>query len=211
MRSSCIILIFALSTLLACKTMAQQIPTLPAYWKEVYNGYGAITYNQDLGIVMQPGPSSKNDETHAALVLVRQTVTHPLKDFTIRLTVTTERQLRMPVSNPWEVFWLFFNYVQDRTGFPKTNYFLVKPNGIELGIAYEGRRQKFLYTKTSPSLKLRHLANWIVTKNGNSIVISIDGVKVMAFKGNIIDRPGAIGLYTEDARVRVQNVVLKAG
>lgn len=199
-----------LSVLLACHETTRQIPTLPAYWTEIYNGYGAITYHQDFGIVMQPGQASENGETHAALLLIQQTITHPQKDFTVRLTVTTERQLRMPVPNPWEVFWLFFNYAQDRTGFPKTNYFLVKPNGIELGIAYDGRRQKFLYTKTSPSLKLNHPANWVVIKKGNTIVISIDGVEVMAFAGNIIDRPGAIGLYTEDARVRVQNVSLKA-
>jgi hypothetical protein len=159
---------------------------------------------------MQPEQSSESGETHAALLLIQQTVTHPQKDFTVRLTVTTERQLRAPVSNPWEVFWLFFNYVQDRTCFPETNYFLVKPNGIELGIAYEGHRQKFLYTKTSPSLKLNHPANWAVTKKGNTITISIDGVEIIAFAGNIIDQPGAIGLYTEDAIVRVQNVALNA-
>jgi hypothetical protein len=204
-----VILMVALSSLLACQMTTQQVPTLPAYWEEVYNGYGKIIYHQNYGIVMQPAQASIGEETHAALVLIKQTVTHPKKDFTVKLTVTTERQLRLPDPNPWEVFWLVFNYAQDSTSLFSTNYFLVKTNGIELGIAYAGRQQKFLYTKTSPSLKLKQPMHWVVSKKGNTIIASIDGLKVMEFAGNIKDRPGAIGLYTEDARVRVQNVMLK--
>ena len=88
------------------------VPTTADQWTVVYNGYGSVGFDAVEGIVMEPQiPAGGN--THAALVLAEITETCPINDFRLTLSATTEEQLRTTNPNPWEVFWIFFNYLPD--------------------------------------------------------------------------------------------------
>ena len=45
-----------------------------------------------------------------------------------------------------------------------------------------------------------------IEKIGNHVTVFINGEKVTDYTGAVFDVAGSIGLYTEDARVRVTNV-----
>lgn len=188
---------------------AWHIPTSAPNWQTVYDGYGSVTFSAQQGIVLQPQTAASADDTHAALVLLRPTLLQPQRDFILTLTATTERQLRQPSPNPWEVFWVYFNFRTDAAGRKSTNYFLIKPNGVELGRANDELAQTYLYTAAHPTLPVGQVAHWRLVKLGRKVTVWINGTKVMAFSGAVYDVPGAIALYCEDARVRVQDVVLQ--
>jgi len=122
------------------------------------------------------------------------------------MIVNTEQQLRQNTApNPWEVFWLFFNYNPTKNG-KTTNYFLLKPNGVELGTAKNAVGQTFLQTGAAPAPAVG-LANKIeIEKIGTRVRVWINGVLATDKTGGIVDVAGSIGLYSEDALVRVTNV-----
>jgi hypothetical protein len=180
-------------------------------WSKLYQGNGHISFNSKQGITLEPKPPSTRGDTQSALVISTRTQQTPLRDFRISLVVTTEKQLRKTQPNSWEVFWLFFNYSPGPEGTKKTNYFILKPNGIELGTASGHKEQKYLFTHPKPQLVLGRPNEITLTKFGTHVKVAIDGSTVMDYKledpqNPLIDIPGWIGLYTEDARVRVQSV-----
>lgn len=183
-------------------------------WDFIYNGYGWITFDPNQGIIMQPATTTSPSVTHAALILSHDYNVNPIKDFEISIVVSTEQQLRTPTPNAWEVFWLFFNYTSDSTtsdGNKKTNYFIFKPNGIELGKAYDSIGQTYLVTETSPTNQIGTISTIRLRKQGQNLTISINGNQVIQYQGtsdpNILyDQPGTFGLYTEDARVHIYSV-----
>jgi hypothetical protein len=198
--------VFAIAKLMLLSQIASAtaIPTTSDQWEEVYNGYGTIAYDYDKGVEMMPKASSAPNETHAALTLAKATVTQPLKDFTITLTSKTEAQLRTGSRpNPWEVFWLFFNYNQAAKGCDQTNYLVIKPNGVEIGKVLGSNRQIYLYTKGTPAIPIGTQAVWKVIKKGKILAVFLNGTQVIQRSLALHNVPGAIGLYTEDARVRV--------
>jgi len=199
---------FVASALVSSQARAQggtmNLATDASSWKIMYDGYGSVTFGRD--IMLRPNAASSPSVTHAALVLAKETVDRPARDFDVSFTVATERQLRMGTPNAWEVFWLFFNYVPTADGKKRTNYFMVKPNGIELGTASEELQQTFLYTAEAPRLVLGRAAQWRILKVGDLVEAYIDGQRVMSFRGKVYDVPGSIGLYTEDAQVAVRDV-----
>jgi hypothetical protein len=180
-------------------------------WHEIYDGFGLIQYNQHNGITIQTKVPTSPTETHASLVLARKTEKYPLKDFVVSIKVSTEKQLREPKANPWEVFWIFFNHSFDQNQNPAANYFMLKPNGLELGRAYDKIKQKILFTQALPTLTFGKPHSIILIKISNHVDISIDGKHVMSFLGanppkHLYDVLGAIGLYVEDARVHIYHV-----
>ncbi len=179
------------------------IPLSADRWTTVYNGYGSVSYDAQYGIVLSPKASTAPSETHAALTLANNL---QLRNFRMSITATTERQLRLnSPPNPWEVFWIFFNYTPTSAG-KNTNYFLLKPNGVELGKAFDGVGQTFLHTGPASASAIGASNRYDIEKIGNRITVSINGVKVTDFTGALYDVPGSIGLYSEDARVRITNV-----
>ena len=117
----------------------------------------------------------------------------------------TVRQLRTGTApNPWEVGWTLWHQT-DNTHF---YYFILKPNGWELGKAdpaYAGA-QRFLATGGqvfSPSAW--HTVR--VRQVGSAMTVWVDGSPVASFTDN--ERPytnGAFGLYNEDAEVHFDEV-----
>jgi hypothetical protein len=174
------------------------------HWEKVYDGYGEILI-EDEQITLCPKIAESANDTHAALVtsLLR------VKDFRIKIKATTVRQLRENTPpNDWEVFWIFFNYNPTKSGKKTTNYFLLKPNGYELGSAWGETSQCFIATGDIITLDIGEECTYEITKSENFVEIKIDGTEI--FSGNInsddiFDEYGYIGLYSEDAEVIVSS------
>lgn len=185
----------------------------PDDWTIVYTGYGTVDLNDPDGFFLEPMAATDPGETHAALVLSDEITGCTFQDFRLTINATTEAQLRTPPPNPWEVFWIFFNY-QTTTAGKETNYFILKTNGIELGQAYDSVGQNFLFTASAPTLSVGEEYEYVLEKSGTTLTVSIDGSEVLSYGSDPTDDPlydqaGQIGLYTEDARVRIHSVSLE--
>lgn len=171
-------------------------------WEVAYDGFGQIHF--DKGVTLQPRKvaSISLDETHSALTLTKQ----KFKDFGVRIHYANMQSLREPQSNSWEVFWLLFNYNPDIDE-KKTNYFIFKPNGIELGQAWGLVDQKFLATKDYPRAEMKKQYELTLIKKNQSLKVFIDGQSALHFQGaenlQLLDDSGQIGLYAEDSLVHI--------
>lgn len=174
-------------------------------WTTAYDGYGSVTYDALNGIYLTPMVSLQPSETHAALVLTKLA---SMKDFHLVVTATTEQQLRQgSAPNTWETFWIFFNYQPTSAG-KDTNYFALKTNGVELGTATAEIGQTFLQTDNANATAVGVANTYDIVKVGNHVIVKINGELAMDYTGPIYDMAGAIGLYTEDARVHITAVSL---
>lgn len=197
---------FTLATTLA--SPLKLLPT-PQYWKTLYNGYGKVSYSIINGINIAPTASQSLDETHAGLVLSKT----PLPTyFRLNVEITNRQPLRQnDPSNHWEVFWLMFNYkggVNQKT----TNYLAFKPNGIELGAAYESIGQDYIYTADNPKMTWGKRYNITIIRDRINLNIAINKKVVakvpLSVSSWLQEENGFIGLYTEDAAIQVHNIHL---
>jgi hypothetical protein len=191
-----------------------KLENTPKDWEIIYDGYGFVSFSQSQGIILEPKSVESPADTQAALVLATKSKQTPLRNFTISLQVSTDRQTRKKDPNAWEVFWLFFNYTVTSDGTKYTNYLVFKPTGVELGIAYGQRGQKFLATASNPVLTLGKIANISLTKIDKMVHVFIDGAFVLSYhatqvKDDLLDLPGCIGLYSEDAKVHIRSVTVQ--
>lgn len=170
-------------------------------WIAVFNGYGSIGVTSDPGVgnvlTLSPEVSTSPSETHSALV--RSASTQGDLNYSVR--VQTVKQLRQgSAPNPWEVGWVFWHYT-DNTHF---YYFILKPNGWELGKedpAYPGN-QRFLATGSSPSLVIGTWHTIAVQQTGATMTVSVDGSPVVTFTDT--QNPytsGSVAMYCEDSTV----------
>jgi len=141
------------------------------------------------------------DETHSALV----TSTSSWGDSTLSFMTTTLEQLRAgSPPNPWEVGWAMFRF-RDLENY---YYFILKPNGYELGKKQGSDEQIFLVTGTSPKLALGKRTRVQIQAQGARIRIFVGGTKIIDFTDPSPLLSGAVGLYEEDARVRFESVTV---
>jgi len=149
-----------------------------------------------------PAVSTRPDETHSALIVSQEIFQGSVR---FEGSVCTLEQLRVGTANPWETAWLVWNYADNDHFY----YFAMKPNGWELGKRdpdYAGG-QRFLATSTDVTFEVGKWNRFEITQDGNRIAISVDGVELVRFQD--LERPylgGRIGLYTEDARVMLDDV-----
>jgi hypothetical protein len=178
-------------------------------WRTVYTGENptsGVMYGGN-GITLAPkSPAANNiNETHACLVVSSVHERAPLQNFEVSFYVKTLKQTRPLKAKPWECFWFLFNYTIDEQTKKKTcNYFILKPNGVELGAAYSDVGQKFIASASSPRLVFNHNTRYYVKKSGHNLYVSVDGLKVLSgsYPG-LYDHSGTFGLYCEDAIVTV--------
>lgn len=175
-------------------------------WRTEYTGYGSVNWSA-AGVSFAPKQSTQPSETHAALLLRNNT---SLKDFTVKIKAKTVKQLRVnSPPNPWECFWFLFNYTIGADGKKTANYLTLKPNGLEIGTMNAEIGQTFLYTAATPKLTLGVFNNFQITKAGASLSASIDGdLAVVLSATGLYDQAGTFGIYSEDAEVLVESVVL---
>lgn len=186
-----------------------KIPMTTKYWQTLYDGNGRVSLNNTTGIHLEPMASTSPEETHAALVVSKSEL--PSR-FQLEIEVTNERSLRQnSPPNSWEAFWIMFNYKGSATQ-KTTNYFVFKPNGIELGAAYDSIGQDFIYTSDYPLMVWGWRNTIRITRNAVNITIDVNGVRVVNLPLSssqwLLQENGTIGLYTEDAAAQVHSVKL---
>lgn len=169
-------------------------------FRSVYNGYGTVT-GDDEEITIEPQSAKDLSITHGGLVVTRETFDQV--DFDV--VMTTEAQVRKDPPNPWEVAWTLWNYTDD------DHFYAValKPNGWEISKqdpAYPGA-QRYLATGRTPTFPVGESHTVSVTQSDGKMTVRAGG-QVLA---TVVDeetpyRSGAIGFYTEDARVRFEQL-----
>ena len=166
-----------------------------------YTGYGSVHETQALHLV--PKQAKSLNVTHAALALPK---IEKSTDFDVTVVFSNDEQLRQNnPPNTWEVFWLFFNYkINANTGKKDCNYFILKPNGCELGTAYEELGQTFIATTNEPKNEMMRKYTLRMVKIGKRVQVYLDHKLIMdSTDERYYDMEGDLGFYTEDAHVVV--------
>ena len=175
-------------------------------WRLAYNGFGSASSSARRGvtrITLQPARPASRAQTHAALVLSRD----PWRDLVAEIRLRTNRQLRWPRPNPWEVGWILWHYTSDQRFY----YIVLKPNGWELGKADPGYPgdQRFLATATHPVFPPGRWYTVRVQQRGDGIEVDVDGRRLVRLTDSQDPyRSGRVGLYTEDASVTFQPITV---
>lgn len=188
---------------------AQSVAVSNENFDVAYDGEGSVTIASQT-LTLAPKAAASNNETHAALVFLKQTLTKPVRDFELTVELETAQQLRQnSAANPWEVFWLFFSYNQNNVNDKTTNYFISKPQyGGELGLAFASVGQTFLsdYAPAKTDIGERHVFTY--RRKGNLFTVVRDGLPFYSYSDSakLYTMKGAIGFYTEDALVRIYSL-----
>ena len=176
-------------------------------WRLAYDGYGHVWSSRHHGVLrltLQPGRPASPADTHAALVLSRNT----WRDLTVEIRIRTNRQLRQPLPNPWEVGWLLWHYANDQHFY----YIILKPNGWELGKVDPDYPdgQRFLATGTHPAFPPGRWYALRIRQRGDAIQVNVNGRRLVRFADTENPyRSGRVGLYTEDASATFQPVAIE--
>jgi hypothetical protein len=161
------------------------------WWGDVKVARGAIELASE--------SPTRLDQTRSALVTSRRQWTN----FSFGFTTTPVKQLRLNApGNTWETSWVFFRF-RDLANY---YYFMVKPNGWELGKKHGSDAQIFLATGESPTLDMGETARMRISARGARIQVWVDGKRILDFVDPKPLPGGAVGLYQEDARVRFGHV-----
>ena len=194
------------STVLLLAGCTSTSATTGGPWRLAYSGYGQATSSTRGGvtlITLQPARAASPAQTHAALMLSRRT----WGDLVAEIRLRTNRQLREPRPNPWEVGWILWHYTNDQRFY----YIALKPNGWELGKAdpsYPGD-QRFLVTASHPVFPPGRWYTVRVQQRGDVIEVDVDGRRLVRFADSQDPyRSGQVGLYSEDASVTFQPVAV---
>jgi hypothetical protein len=183
----------AASALGAGAPRALQVGDWQTWWGQVTRKNGAFTLESRAPV--------SPDETHSALV----TSTSSWGDQTFSFVTTTLEQLRIgSPPNPWEVAWVMFRF-RDLENY---YYFILKPNGYELGKKQGSDEQIFLATGTWPQLALGKRTRIQIQAQGARIRVFVGGTKIIDFTDPSPLDSGVVGLYEEDARVRFESVTI---
>lgn len=146
-------------------------------------------------------PPAQPGETHSALL----TSAGSWGDQTFSYTETTLKQLRRgSAPNTWEVAWSMFRF-RDLANY---YYFILKPNGFELGKKQGSDAQIFLVTGEQPRLQLGKSYRIQIRAQGARLRVSVDGAQVLDFTDPHPLPAGSVGLYEEDAQVRFASVAV---
>ncbi|WP_413558725.1 hypothetical protein [Bdellovibrio sp. HCB209] len=189
------------------------VPLTPQYWTIAFDGGGEVKFHADgtKDLVFYPQTAKTSLQTFSSLLLLKNTVISPINNFVAKMEVTTTKQLRSSTPNEWEVFWFVSNYRKDPNIVKTANYFIQKPNtGVELGRFFEQEGQKFLKTSEDAKQPIGARSTYYFAKQGQRYRVFRDGVQIMDYHGSkmpeaLYDQAGALGLYSEDAEVRVHS------
>lgn len=178
-------------------------------WITQFNGFGTVSVVADSefgrALELSPKRSVYASETHAALV----TSLASFMDVDARVSLRTIARLRAHAPNPAEVGWVLWHY-QDHLHF---YYFILKPNGWELGKEDPSfdRDQRPLATGPEPKLTIGKPEAIRIVQRSATIWAYVGERNVVVFTDN--DRPyliGSVGLYCEDSVVRFGRTQLTA-
>lgn len=165
------------------------------WWGQATIGKKAITLSSE-----RPASLAA---THSALITSRA----HWGDHVFSFSATTLEQLRLgDAPNPWEAAWVMFRF-RDLENY---YYFILKPNGIELGKKHGSDAQIFLATADAPRIVLGRADRVRIHVLGARIRIAVNGAQVIDYTDPSPLPAGAVGLYEEDAKVRFDSVAVSA-
>jgi hypothetical protein len=148
---------------------------------------------------LQSQAPSSLAETHSALLTSSAT----WGDQVFSYSATTIAQRRIgDAPNPWEVAWSMFRF----TDLTHYYWFIVKPNGWELGKKQGSDTQIFLATGDTPRMAVGATYQVRVQAEGARIRVSVNGSPVVDYTDARPLLSGSVGLYEEDSRVTFGNV-----
>lgn len=155
------------------------------------------------GVTLSSTVPRSPGETHSALITSSGTWANP----TISFTTDTLRQLRQGSSpNPWEVGWVMFRF-RDLSDY---YYFILKPNGFELGKKQGSLDQVFLDTGSQPTLHIGTATQIRLVVRGARIQVYAGGALVLDYTDpSPLTGAGSVGLYEEDSRVRFTSLSIQ--
>lgn len=173
-------------------------------WTVRFDGYGCVTVHGRSAqgtLAMGPRSAEKGWQTHAPLVLGPAYGNQLL----FHTRVETTAQLRDGDPNPWEVAWVIWQYKDDSRFY----YFIPKPNGWELGKrdpSYPGG-QRFLASGTTERFPIGRVHDVTIVQDDDRIAVFVDGREIVRTRD--AEKPyrrGRIGIYAEDAAIKVHAV-----
>jgi hypothetical protein len=190
-------------------------------WASIYTGFGSMGVERDLSnqgnhFYVKPLPSLLPNVTHSGLAIT----TKQYQNFDLTVDAMTVQQLRKDNPNTWETAWILWHYT-DRFHWYAMQ---LKTNGVQLekkdNELQNDTAEEFLVTKSDPKLKLGYWHKIRILHEDSSsftphIQIWIDNEKVIDYIDDKIPNSprlsdgGSIGLYSEDASVRFDNVYIK--
>lgn len=188
---SLLLALAAAGTALAQARRAQLTP-----WKTWWGTVSIANGTYSLSSQVPTSPA----ETHSALV----TSGGKWANQSLSFTTTTLQQLRVgSAPNPWEVGWVMFRF-RDLSNY---YYFILKPNGYELGKKQGSDAQIFLATGSSPTLQIGQSYRIQISAVAARIRVSVNGTQVLDYTDpHPILASGSVGLYEEDSSVRFGSV-----
>lgn len=192
--------------MVSCPQDMKEVPLTKHHWLTEYLGYGNVDYLKSNEIFMSPKRARTPQSTHATLVLSNFTLA---ENFDLIVEYKNNQALREQTPNPWEVFWLFFQYQKATERQKLTNYVVAKPNGIELGKAFDEEGQEFLKTASSPTASFNEWHQLRVKRENSVVTIYFDEKKALEWKPSdteqqLFNHEGYVGLYSEDASVTIR-------
>jgi hypothetical protein len=156
--------------------------------------WGDVATGGRVAVLASRSPA-RQSETFSALVTTRRS----WRDFRFDVSMRPARQLRLnDPGNTWETGWVFFRF-RDLENY---YYFILKPNGWELGKKHGSDAQIFLATGETPGLAIGEEATIRVIADEARIRVAVDGSQILDYRDSRPLGSGTIGLYEEDARVR---------
>lgn len=196
----------------ACPAGYSKIALNADNWEVAWDGSGKVVFEESTeSLYLKPATAAKKSETYSALVLSKKQFTN----FSAEITYTNIAATRInDPPNAWENFWLFFNYMMGSDGHKLTNYLVVKPNGAEIGRAWGETNQAFVKTTSGilgPSARYGQEVKLKVDRLENSFFGAVGWRSLAKSLGenDLYQQDGKIGLYTEDAEVRVSKVCVQ--
>jgi len=188
-------------------------------WASMHTGFGTMgvatdQVNKGNHFYELPKAPTTNS-THSSLAVT----TKKYQDFDLTLDMMTVGQLRKDKPNPWETAWVVWHYSDNYHWYA----FQLKTNGIQLekkdNDAKNDTGEIFLQTKPYEKFKLGEWYNVRILHeksytNTPHMQVWIDNIKVLDYVDDKVPNSekisfGAIGLYSEDASVRFDNVYIK--
>jgi len=174
-------------------------------WTVRFDGYGCVAVDgqgRQASLEMGPKAAQKDYMTHAPMVLGP----HYGSRMVMHTRLETTAQLRSGTPpNPWEVGWVIWQYTDDQRFY----YFIPKPNGWELGKrdpAYPGG-QRFLGSGSEQTFPIGQTYDVTIVQVDESIAVFVDGHEIVRLRDEESPyRQGRIGIYAEDATVKVHSV-----
>ena len=184
----------------ACLTQGEDFGA----WTVRFDGYGCVAVGGQgrlASLEMGPKAAQKDYMTHAPLVLGPQYGSRMV----MHTRFETTAQLRNGTPNPWEVGWVIWQYTNDERFY----YFIPKPNGWEVGKrdpAYPGG-QRFLGSGSERTFPIGHTYGVTIVQVDEMIAVFVDGQEIVRLRDEESPyRKGRIGIYAEDATVKVHSV-----